>query len=63
MDYEAAQRHWLDTQLSQQTLMSLSDNPGTVREPPMSALFRQAQREWERSQRGDGGMDYIHVKF
>ena len=29
----------------QQTLISLTDNPGQFREPPLSGIFRQAWRQ------------------
>ena len=45
---------------AQHTLISMSDNPGQFREPPMSALLRQA---WRARERHDDGMSYLDVPF
>ncbi|BBU23273.1 hypothetical protein [Mycobacterium xenopi] len=58
MDYGAAQQHWLDTMMAQQTLVALSDNPAQFREPPLVGPFRQAWNE----RYGHGG-DYLTWKF
>jgi hypothetical protein len=63
VDNDAAHQHWMETMAAQGTLIGLSDNPRQFREPPLVGIFRQAQREWERSQRGGDGMDYMTVKF
>jgi hypothetical protein len=57
----AAQKHW-DAVASQQMMCGLSDNPSQFREEPMSALFRQAEREW-RAQFGDEPRDYFSMPF
>jgi hypothetical protein len=58
----ATQKHW-DAVAIQQAMCGLSDDPDQFREPPLSGIFRHAQRELERSRRGDGGMDYMSLKF
>jgi hypothetical protein len=56
------QKHW-DAVASQQMMCGLSDNPAQFREPPLSGIFRHAQRELERSRGGDGGLAYMDVPF
>jgi hypothetical protein len=58
----AAQKHW-DAMATQQMMCGLSDDPDQFRERPLSGILRHAQREWERSRGGDGGMDYLSVPF
>jgi hypothetical protein len=45
----------------QQTLISLTDNPGQFREPPRSGIFRQAWRE--RLGRSDGMKNLLTMPF
>jgi hypothetical protein len=47
MGGDAARQHWLDTMVTQRTLMDLSDNPIQFQEDPLSALMRQAWRARE----------------
>lgn len=41
----------------------MSDDPEQFREPPLTGIFWHAQRELERSRRGDGGTDYLSIPF
>jgi hypothetical protein len=47
--------HQTNTLAAQYMLCGLSGDPMQFRELPMSGLLRHAQREWDRSQRGDDG--------
>jgi hypothetical protein len=60
MNYGAAQQHWLNAMVSQQTMLALSDYPGEFRGSPESALFRQA---WHAREGRSGGMNYLTVPF
>jgi len=60
MDYDAAQRHRLNTMLSQSTLAALSDDPGQPHQDPMLALINQA---WRAREGHDEGMSYFTVQF
>jgi hypothetical protein len=45
-------------------LVGMTDDPNQFRgEQPLTGIFRHAQRELERSRRGDGGMNYDTVPF
>jgi hypothetical protein len=58
----AAQKHW-DAVASQSLLCGMTDDPGQFREPPLSGIFRHAQRELDRSRRGDDGDAYMTMPF
>jgi len=44
-------------------MCGLIDDPERFREPPLSGIFRHAQREWERSRGGDGMLDVFNTAF
>jgi hypothetical protein len=60
MDYDAAQRQWLDAMLTQQMLLGASGHPGQFQQDPMRALILQCRRAREGQ---DEGMSYLTVPF
>ena len=55
----AAQRQ-MSAIAAQQTLIGMSDRPEQFREPPLSALFRQA---WNERYGHSDGVSYLDIPF
>ena len=58
---DPAAQHQMGAIAAQMTLCWMSDNPGQFREPPLSALLRQAWNE--RYGHSGGGINYMTVPF